>query len=92
MKICMKVFTNLKTSKNKVRNANDNGKDKITANEVGDDAQNWAKTLNLVFFLPEYTTFVVPKRSFGVSESKPLRENNFSASCELSKCISLLAN
>ena len=72
MKTCMKDFSNLKTSKNKVRTANDKGKGKITANEVGDDAQNWAKTLNLVFFLPEYTTFVVPRTSFGVSGSKPL--------------------
>ena len=36
----MKVFSDLETSKNKVRNANDKGKDKITVNEVGDDAQN----------------------------------------------------
>ena len=86
----MKVFSNLKSSKNKVRSANEKGKCGFTADEVVESVQNWTKTLNSVFFFPDRTPFVVPKRSSGVSKPKPVAQNTFSGLCEHSKRIILV--
>ena len=74
----MKVFSNVKSSKNKVRRANEKGKSRFTTDEVVENVQNWTKTFNSVVFFPDHTPFVVPKRSSGVSKPKPVAQNTFS--------------